>query len=636
MSLAALAALSGIPQGFEQGASFWDQQAYKSALAQLAQEQLRQQRLQSAAQTDLYSAFTQAPTPTVNAGAVPFGGGPAAPMPSAPAVPASPTAGGNQAGPAAGAGLAPTPMPSSPQASPAGGPALDNLIARDESGDRNIPNATFGTAGGGQGNFQITQTNWRAYAPKVGVDLGQYPTPMSAPRPVQQRVADYLRTQTPMGLRNWTDFNPKLASDVAKGGGASDTFQALGGQEAAAQAQPIAAQAAQSTPFAVQGTMTMPQLAQMIERGSPPGTPPEVKAQAFFMAAKMLAPAAKQQLEVLKLQMDERLREATLAQSKAIHDETAGIQRERLDIERAGLGGKGWQVQTLPDGRLVRVNVNTGEVKAVDLPAGTTRQGSQQPLPTEMKYPDKWPGMPDKPPPGVREDVWDATLFFARTHQMPAIGFQPGMRNLIIQAYPAALHGLGIPASQAADVSAAFAGERHAEIVGGGRAAQISLGINEAKKAAPQVVQTSQAVPRTQFPKANQFWNWLQQETGSPQIVQFKAALRTYLNVYASVVSRTGRLTDSQQNHAYELLSTAFNQGQIDAGIKQLNYEMELMQEAVPETMREMQGIGRPPGMAQPVPQGAAGGPGGAAGGGPGTAAPTLRWDGQKLVPIGQ
>ena len=119
--------------------------------------------------------------------------------------------------------------------------------------------------------------------------------------------------------------------------------------------------------------------------------------------------------------------------------------------------------------------------------------------------------------------------------------------------------------------------------------------------AAPQVVETSMAVPRTEFPPLNQFTNWLQEKTGDPNIVAFREALNTYLNVYASTVSRTGRLTDAQQRHAYDLLSTNFTQGQIGRGIEQLDYEMSLMQESVEPAMRGIERIGQPPAIQKPA-----------------------------------
>jgi hypothetical protein len=65
-----------------------------------------------------------------------------------------------------------------------------------ESGGQNIPNVTKGTSSGqAQGYDQITTGTWNDFAPRAGIDLSQFPTPMSAPREVQQQVANTI----PMG-----------------------------------------------------------------------------------------------------------------------------------------------------------------------------------------------------------------------------------------------------------------------------------------------------------------------------------------------------------------------------------------------------------------------------------------------------
>jgi hypothetical protein len=86
------------------------------------------------------------------------------------------------------------------------------LIARDESGDRNIPNYSFDPHHTAGGHFQITDTNWRAYAPKVGIDVNQYPNAMSAPEQLQGQVAGKMYAE--QGTMPWAPFNPKLAQDV--------------------------------------------------------------------------------------------------------------------------------------------------------------------------------------------------------------------------------------------------------------------------------------------------------------------------------------------------------------------------------------------------------------------------------------
>jgi hypothetical protein len=418
--------------------------------------------------------------------------------------------------------------------------------------------------------------------------------------------------------------------------------------------QQTVAAASQSIDSYVNGRMSLPALMKLVDKTSPNATP-LVKMMAVQALSLSLAPQQKMQWDALVMQNSNAIDAAKTELQEADQNYRAQMTDERM-LTMLGLRqqGQGWQVMTDPtNNQQYRFQPSTGQ--AFDFqgqpytPGGAQRigtgtqkaaknitvtdpqgktvfsgaatqtlqgwvdssgnpvpqgnveiQGAQrQPdqLPPEVKFPDKWAGMPNSPPPGVRQDVWDATLFYARTHQMPQMGFQAGGRDLIFAAYPAALHALGIPAASAADMAALYAGERHGEIVGGGRAAQIGFGLQEAAGLAPQVIETSRAVPRGQFPGINRFWNWLQEQGGSPQVVAFRDALNSYLNVYAATVSRTGRLTDSQQKHAYELLSTSFNQGQIEAGIAQLNREMQIMQQAVNPTMQAIEGLGQPPAM---------------------------------------
>lgn len=104
-----------------------------------------------------------------------------------------------------------TETPSAP--SPVGG-TLD-LISQYESGDQNVPNYRFGPGYTAQGYYQITNTNWNKIAPLVGIDTSTHPNAMSAPKDAQAKVATYLLTQTPAGIRNWTDYNPRLRAALA-------------------------------------------------------------------------------------------------------------------------------------------------------------------------------------------------------------------------------------------------------------------------------------------------------------------------------------------------------------------------------------------------------------------------------------
>lgn len=377
----------------------------------------------------------------------------------------------------------------------------------------------------------------------------------------EKRTLDDLRSARTdqQGYDIWgRDFERPGAAALAKAGVGS-------GSVAIPEVKQIAQQTIQMTPPDVYGRMSLQGLARQVERANP-GADPATKMLAVEQLYKLLAPGEQQMWAIAR----EEHRDAV--------------------AERTRLATQDFQRQQ-------QIDREAAQDRRAEMSLGKNA------LPPELQVPETWEGMPDKAPPGVRQDVWQSSLEYVRTGKMPALGFQPGMRNLIVQASPAAASALGVRTSEVPDLQAGYAGERHGQIVGGGRAANIEFGIQEAKKAAPQVIATSKDVPRTEFPAFNQFTNWLQEKTGDPNIIAFREALNTYLNVYASTVSRTGRLTDAQQRHAYDLLSTNFSQGQIDRGIQQLDYEMSLMQESVEPAMENIRRLGQPSAIRQPQQQ---------------------------------
>ena len=76
------------------------------------------------------------------------------------------------------------------------GGRFQDALANVESSNRNIFSKTDpDTAGPGtrsQGYYQIGVPTWRQFADAAGVDLRKYPTPMSAPREVQEQVANAI------------------------------------------------------------------------------------------------------------------------------------------------------------------------------------------------------------------------------------------------------------------------------------------------------------------------------------------------------------------------------------------------------------------------------------------------------------
>ena len=90
-----------------------------------------------------------------------------------------------------------------------------SLIEKYESGGRNILQQTGATNSTASGYWQITDTNWRAYGPKLGIDTDQYPTAMSAPRDLQAKVAQTMYDEH--GFGDWAPYNSKLAAAIKRG-----------------------------------------------------------------------------------------------------------------------------------------------------------------------------------------------------------------------------------------------------------------------------------------------------------------------------------------------------------------------------------------------------------------------------------
>lgn len=96
---------------------------------------------------------------------------------------------------------------------------LLDLIRQYESGGQNIINYKNKedpkkyTAGG---PYQILDSNWLKYGPKVGIDTKKFPTAISAKDDAPQRkVAKYILENTPEGIHNWTDYNDRLRAALS-------------------------------------------------------------------------------------------------------------------------------------------------------------------------------------------------------------------------------------------------------------------------------------------------------------------------------------------------------------------------------------------------------------------------------------
>jgi hypothetical protein len=103
------------------------------------------------------------------------------------------------------------------------------LVAQNESGHRNIPNYRYDAHHTAGGHWQITDTNWRHFAPMVDIDLAKWPNALSAPEQLQGQVAGIIRAK--LGCLPWVPYNARLRAVLGSSKGLSEG-RALGAPRA--------------------------------------------------------------------------------------------------------------------------------------------------------------------------------------------------------------------------------------------------------------------------------------------------------------------------------------------------------------------------------------------------------------------
>lgn len=159
----------------------------------------------------------------------------------------------------------------------------------------------------------------------------------------------------------------------------------------------------------------------------------------------------------------------------------------------------------------------------------------------------------------------------------------PAMRAQIANAISAKASGMGMDGREIAAQMSAYGGNVAAQRAAGTRAAQVGIASSEANQMADLALDSSKKVPRGSFVPWNQAMNAVATGTSSPELAQFVAATTSLVNAYARAVSPVGTPTDSQRQHAYEMLNTAQGPEAYAAVIDQMKKEMQAALDAPAE-----------------------------------------------------
>lgn len=136
-----------------------------------------------------------------------------------------------------------------------------------------------------------------------------------------------------------------------------------------------------------------------------------------------------------------------------------------------------------------------------------------------------------------------------------------------------------------------FTGKNKAVSVLATRATNLAVATNEFEKMVPTLLEASKAVPRTQYKTINAIIQAWDEQTGDPKVVQLGGALNTVVNIYSRAISPTGSPTVSDKDHAREIMQKAWSQGQIEAGVQQLQKEIDAAKKSLPAAKKEILGL---------------------------------------------
>jgi hypothetical protein len=162
----------------------------------------------------------------------------------------------------------------------------------------------------------------------------------------------------------------------------------------------------------------------------------------------------------------------------------------------------------------------------------------------------------------------------------------PAMKVLFTNRLAERATKRGMDGADIAAATAAFQGDKAGFRTLGTRAANADMAVTEALNMMPLALDASAAVDRTQYPTLNAALQAYNIGTGDENIVRLGIAVNSLVNIYSRAVSPTGTPTNSDKDHARELLSAAWNKGQFATAIDQLALEMQAAK-ASPGQVRE-------------------------------------------------
>jgi len=112
---------------------------------------------------------------------------------------------------------------------------------------------------------------------------------------------------------------------------------------------------------------------------------------------------------------------------------------------------------------------------------------------------------------------------------------------------------------------------------------------NAAAATIDTAIKASRDLPRTDWVPVNKLLQMGEKSVSNPKLAAFRTALLTTVNDYAKATTPTGTPTDSQRNHAYEVLNTAVGPEGVEAVLRMMHREIANTHNAIDLTKKQLQ-----------------------------------------------
>lgn len=165
----------------------------------------------------------------------------------------------------------------------------------------------------------------------------------------------------------------------------------------------------------------------------------------------------------------------------------------------------------------------------------------------------------------------DTTVFSNLGWGKSAVALKAALWNKIQDKAQAA----GMSGADLSQTKAAYAGSKAYATSAGRRAAAVAIAADAANQMSTLALDLSNKVGRGRFLALNSAELAAKRQAGDPDVAAFDTAVNSFVQAYARAISPSGVGTDSQRQHARDLLSTAQSPDAFKAAIDTMQKEMQ-------------------------------------------------------------